>query len=50
MQRTKGRLRDGLNKTIDWVYRAHVKSHSVIQVSRTQYNKITHEGIWLTNN
>ena len=50
MQRTKGRLGNGLNKTTGWVHRAHVKSHGVIQVSGAQYNKITNEGIWITNN
>uniref|UniRef100_UPI00191A6AB4 FAD-dependent oxidoreductase n=2 Tax=Psychrobacter TaxID=497 RepID=UPI00191A6AB4 len=49
MQRTKGRLGAGLNKTSGWVHRAHVKSHGVIQVSGAQYNKITNEGIWVTN-
>lgn len=50
MQRTKGRLGSGLNKTTGWVHRAHVKSHGVIQVSGVQYEKITNEGIWITNN
>lgn len=50
MQRTKGRLGSGLNKTSGWVHRAHVKSHGVIQVSGAQYDKITNEGIWITNN
>ena len=50
MQRSKGRLGSGLNKTSGWVHRAHVKSHGVIQVSGAQYDKITNEGIWITNN
>jgi 2,4-dienoyl-CoA reductase (NADPH2) len=50
MQRTKGRLGAGLNKTSGWVHRAHVKSHGVIQVSGAQYDKITNEGVWITNN
>ena len=50
IQRTKGRLGSGLNKTSGWVHRAHVKSHGVIQVSGAQYDKITNEGIWITNN
>ena len=50
MQRTKGRLGSGLNKTTGWVHRAHVKSHGVIQVSGVTYDKITNEGIWITNN
>ncbi|WP_352336464.1 FAD-dependent oxidoreductase [Psychrobacter sp. 16-MNA-CIBAN-0192] len=50
IQRTKGRLGSGLNKTSGWVHRAHVKSHGVIQVSGAQYEKITNEGIWITNN
>ena len=50
MQRTKGRLGAGLNKTTGWVHRAHIKSHGVIQVSGVQYEKITNEGIWITNN
>jgi len=50
MQRTKGRLGRSLNKTTGWVHRAHVKSHGVIQVSGAQYEKITNEGIWITNN
>ncbi len=49
MQRTKGRLGSGLNKTSGWVHRAHVKSHGVIQVAGVQYDKITNEGIWVTN-
>ena len=50
MQRSKGRLGRGLNKTTGWVHRAHIKSHGVIQVSGAQYEKITNEGIWITNN
>jgi 2,4-dienoyl-CoA reductase (NADPH2) len=50
IQRSKGRLGRGLNKTSGWVHRAHVKSHGVIQVSGAQYEKITNEGIWITNN
>ncbi|MDN5733787.1 NADPH-dependent 2,4-dienoyl-CoA reductase [Psychrobacter sp. Rd 27.2] len=49
MQRTKGRLGSGLNKTSGWVHRAHIKSHGVIQVAGVQYDKITNEGIWVTN-
>ncbi|MGP4712621.1 MULTISPECIES: 2,4-dienoyl-CoA reductase FMN-binding domain-containing protein [unclassified Psychrobacter] len=49
MQRSKGRLGAGLNKTTGWVHRAHIKSHGVIQVSGVQYDKITNEGIWVTN-
>ncbi|WP_367108997.1 FAD-dependent oxidoreductase [uncultured Psychrobacter sp.] len=49
MQRSKGRLGKGLNKTTGWVHRAHVKSHGVIQVAGVQYEKITNEGIWVTN-
>ncbi|WP_201578439.1 NADPH-dependent 2,4-dienoyl-CoA reductase [Psychrobacter okhotskensis] len=49
MQRTKGRLGAGLNKTSGWVHRAHIKSHGVIQVAGVQYEKITNEGIWVTN-
>ena len=49
MQRSKGRLGSGLNKTTGWVHRAHVKSHGVIQVAGVQYDKITNEGIWVTN-
>ncbi len=49
MQRTKGRLGSGLNKTSGWVHRAHIKSHGVIQVAGVQYEKITNEGIWVTN-
>ncbi len=49
MQRTKGRLGAGLNKTTGWVHRAHIKSHGVIQVAGVQYDKITNEGIWVTN-
>ena len=50
IQRSKGRLGRGLNKTSGWVHRAHVKSHGVIQVSGAQYEKITNEGIWIINN
>ena len=50
IQRSKGRLGAGLNKTSGWVHRAHIKSHGVIQVSDVQYEKITNEGIWITNN
>jgi len=49
MQRSKGRLGSGLNKTSGWVHRAHIKSHGVIQVAGVQYDKITNEGIWVTN-
>lgn len=49
IQRTKGRLGSGLNKTSGWVHRAHIKSHGVIQVAGVQYEKITNEGIWVTN-
>ncbi|WP_230658468.1 NADPH-dependent 2,4-dienoyl-CoA reductase [Psychrobacter sp. I-STPA10] len=49
MQRSAGRLGAGLNKTTGWVHRAHIKSHGVIQISGVQYEKITTEGIWITN-
>ncbi|WP_201606933.1 NADPH-dependent 2,4-dienoyl-CoA reductase [Psychrobacter immobilis] len=49
MQRSKGRLGSGLNKTSGWVHRAHIKSHGVIQVAGVQYEKITNEGIWVIN-
>ena len=49
IQRTKGRLGASLNKTSGWVHRAHIKSHGVIQLSGVQYEKITNEGIWVTN-
>lgn len=49
MQRTKGRLGAGLNKTTGWVHRAHVKSHGVMQMAGVQYEKVTAEGIWVTN-
>ncbi|GAA0307903.1 NADPH-dependent 2,4-dienoyl-CoA reductase [Psychrobacter aestuarii] len=49
MQRSKGRLGKGLNKTTGWVHRAHIKSHGVIEISGVQYEKITNEGIWITN-
>ena len=49
MQRTKGRLGAGLNKTTGWVHRAHVKSHGVMQLAGVQYEKVTNEGIWVTN-
>jgi len=49
MQRTKGRLGAGLNKTSGWVHRAHIKSHGVMQMAGVQYEKVTAEGIWVTN-
>jgi len=49
MQRSKGRLGKGLNKTTGWVHRAHIKSHGVIEISGVNYEKITNEGIWVTN-
>ncbi len=49
IQRSKGRLGRGLNKTSGWVHRAHIKSHGVIQVSGVHYEKITNEGLWITN-
>ena len=49
MQRSKGRLGKGLNKTTGWVHKAHVKNHGVYQLSGVQYDKITDEGIWLIN-
>ncbi|PKH65206.1 NADPH-dependent 2,4-dienoyl-CoA reductase [Psychrobacter sp. 4Dc] len=49
MQRSKGRLGSGLNKTSGWVHRAHIKSYGVIQVAGVQYEKITNEGIWVIN-
>ncbi|WP_394261206.1 FAD-dependent oxidoreductase [Moraxella boevrei] len=47
MQRKKGRLGAGLNKTSGWVHRATLKHHGVIEMSGVQYEKITNEGIWL---
>lgn len=49
MQRSKGRLGAGLNKTSGWVHRAHIKSHGVIQMAGVQYEKVTNEGLWVTN-
>lgn len=49
MQRSKGRLGKGLNKTTGWVHRAAVKSHGVIELSGVQYEKVTNEGLWITN-
>ena len=49
MQRKKGRLGAGLNKTSGWVHRAHINKHGVKQVSGIGYEKITNEGIWITN-
>lgn len=49
MQRSKGRLGAGLNKTTGWVHRAHIKSHGVMQLAGVQYEKVTNEGIWVTN-
>lgn len=49
MQRKKGRLGSGLNKTSGWVHRAHISSHGVKQLNGIAYEKITNEGIWITN-
>ena len=49
MQRKRGRLGAGLNKTSGWVHRAHINKHGVKQVSGIAYEKITNEGIWITN-
>ena len=49
MQRSKGRLGAGLNKTTGWVHRAHIKSHGVMQMAGVQYEKVTNEGLWVTN-
>lgn len=48
MQRSKGRLGKGLNKTTGWVHRAHIKAHGVKQLAGVQYEKVTNEGIWIT--
>ena len=48
MQRSKGRLGKGLNKTSGWVHRAHIKSHGVYQMPGVSYEQITPEGIWVT--
>ena len=49
MQRKKGRLGSGLNKTSGWVHRTHINKHGVKQISGIAYEKITNEGIWITN-
>lgn len=49
MQRKKGRLGAGLNKTSGWVHRAHIDKHGVKQFNGIGYEKITNEGIWITN-
>ncbi|MFW2176691.1 MULTISPECIES: FAD-dependent oxidoreductase [unclassified Moraxella] len=49
MQRKKGQLGRGLNKTTGWVHRSHIKNHGVIQMGGIAYEKITNEGIWITN-
>lgn len=49
MQRKSGRLGKGLNKTSGWVHRAAIKSHGVIQLSGIRYDKVTNEGLWITN-
>lgn len=49
MQRKKGRLGKGLNKTSGWVHRTAIQHHNVKQLSGIAYEKITKEGIWITN-
>lgn len=49
LQRSSGRLGKGLNKTSGWVHRAAIKSHGVMQISGIQYEKVTKEGLWITN-
>lgn len=49
MQRKKGRLGATLNKTSGWVHRKHIDKHGVKQLNGIAYEKITNEGIWITN-
>lgn len=49
MQRKKGRLGQSLNKTSGWVHRKHIDRHGVKQLNGISYEKITNEGIWITN-
>lgn len=49
MQRKKGRLGSTLNKTSGWVHRTHIDRHGVKQLNGIAYEKITNEGIWITN-
>lgn len=47
LQRSKGRLGQGLNKTTGWVHRATIKQAKVIQIGGASYDKITDEGLWI---
>lgn len=49
MQRKKGRLGATLNKTSGWVHRKHIDKHGVKQLNGIGYERITNEGIWITN-
>lgn len=49
MQRKAGRLGAGLNKTSGWVHRASIDKHGVKKLNGIGYEKITNEGIWITN-
>ncbi len=49
LQRKKGSLGKGLNKTSGWVHRTAIKQHGVKQLSGISYEKITNEGLWIKN-
>lgn len=47
-QRSLDKIGKGLNKTTGWVHKASIKKQGVITLTGVGYDKITHEGLWLT--
>lgn len=47
LQRSQGKLGQGLNKTTGWVHKAVIKKMGVTQISGASYTKVTDEGLWI---
>lgn len=48
LQRSKGKMGKGLNKTTGWVHKATIKQAGVRQICGVTYEKVTDEGLWIT--
>lgn len=49
-QRKDGKQGTSLNKTTGWVHKAVIKKLGVTQLSGVSYDKVTDEGLWITQN
>ncbi|MDO4250262.1 MAG: FAD-dependent oxidoreductase [Moraxella sp.] len=50
LQRSKGKMGQGLNKTTGWVHRAVLKKSAVTMLSGVSYERVCAEGLWISVN